>query len=163
MRLRNATTQDCPAILEIINEEIRDRLATFKSIERKVEDLIDELAWKQERAMPMFVAEGPDGQILGYGTYGLFRSGEGYAYTMEHTIMLAAAGQGQGIGRAIMAALEDHARANGVHSLVAAVSAANDPGVRFHAALGYETVGTMPEAGFKGGKWLDLVLMQKLL
>lgn len=163
MTLRDATVQDCPAVLEIVNEEIRDRLATFKSIERRVEDLEEELTWKQKHNMPMLVSEGADGQILGYGTYGLFRSGEGYAYTMEHTIMLAAAGQGQGIGRAMMAALEDHARDNGVHSLVAAVSAANDPGVQFHAALGYETIGTMPEAGFKNGQWLDLVLMQKLL
>jgi phosphinothricin acetyltransferase len=82
---------------------------------------------------------------------------------MEHTVMLAPSARGRGIGRALMAALEDHARAGGAKSMFAGVSAANPEGRAFHARLGYGEVAVLPAVGFKAGHWLDLVLMQKFL
>jgi len=82
---------------------------------------------------------------------------------MEHTILLVPGGQGRGLGRALMGALETHAAHAGVHAKIAAVSADNPGGIAFHAALGYAEVGRLPQVGVKAGRFLDLVLMQKML
>jgi phosphinothricin acetyltransferase len=77
--------------------------------------------------------------------------------------MLHEDGQGRGGGRALMHALFADAQAAGKHSMFAGCSAENDSAVHFHAKLGFETVATLPEVGFKFGRWIDLVLMQKTL
>ena len=77
--------------------------------------------------------------------------------------MLDTPAQGGGVGRALMTAIEAHARSNGVHSLWAGISAENPGGVGFHRALGFVHVARLPEVGFKFGRWMDLVLMQKIL
>jgi phosphinothricin acetyltransferase len=82
---------------------------------------------------------------------------------MEHSVVLAPEARGAGLGRALMHALEEHARAAGVHCLIAGVSAENPSGLRFHGAIGFEEVARLPEVGFKNGRFLDLVLMQKML
>jgi phosphinothricin acetyltransferase len=82
---------------------------------------------------------------------------------MEHTIIIAAEGQGQGVGRALIQAAEQHAKASGVGSLWAGVSAENPKGVSFHARHGYEEITRLPQVGFKFGRWMDLILMRKWL
>jgi phosphinothricin acetyltransferase len=81
---------------------------------------------------------------------------------MKHTVIVAPQARGRDVGRTLMAAVEDHARA-GARTILAGVSAENAPGVAFHAALGYRTVARLPEVGWKFGRWIDLVLMQKTL
>ena len=70
---------------------------------------------------------------------------------------------GRGIGRALMTALEAHARAAGAHQMIAGVSGENQGGIAFHARLGYRQIATVAQAGFKFGRFIDLVLMQKFL
>ncbi|WP_212525364.1 GNAT family N-acetyltransferase [Actibacterium sp. MT2.3-13A] len=160
--IRPALPSDCAAIAAIWNPVIRDTLITFNAVEKTEDELRETLAVKARAGHPFLVAE-EAGRVLGFATYGQFRGGVGYAHTMEHTIILAPGGWGRGLGRALMAAIEEEARARGAHSMIAGVSAANSAGVAFHAALGYATVAVLPEVGFKAGRWLDLVLMQKLL
>ena len=76
---------------------------------------------------------------------------------------MAANARGRGVGRMLMQALEDHARASGMHSMIAGVSGENPGGVAFHDRLGYAQVAVLPQVGWKFGRWLDLILMQKLL
>ncbi|WP_170331663.1 GNAT family N-acetyltransferase [Ruegeria arenilitoris] len=159
MIIRPAQVSDAPSVAAITNAIIRDTLVTFTTDDRSVDAIAEDI---KTRGPAYLVAE-KDGRILGFATYAAFRNGPGYAQCREHTIQLAPEARGQGAGRALISALEDTARTESVHVLIAGISSANPGAVAFHAALGYTQVGVMPEVGFKWGKRLDLVLMQKIL
>lgn len=160
--IRPATEADIPALLAIWNPVIRDTMITFSSVQKTPETLAQMIHNRASDGFAFLVAEQSD-QIAGFATYAQFRGGDGYARTMEHTVILSPVARGLGIGRALMAAVEDHAAARGAHTIYAGVSAANPEGRAFHAALGYVELAVLPEAGWKFGRWIDLVLMQKKL
>lgn len=157
--IRAAQSEDAGAIADLVNPVIRDTAITFTTAEKDPADLAAAIA----RAPGTFQVAEVDGAVVGYATYFQFRGGPGYAHTMEHSITLAPAARGRGIGRPLMAALEGHARAAGAHSLFAGVSAENPAGVAFHTAIGFRQVAVLPQVGFKFGRWMDLVLLQKFL
>jgi L-amino acid N-acyltransferase YncA len=162
MIIRPAEDLDLPAILEFWNAIIRDTTIIFSNEERTPQDLAALIALRRAAGREMLVAEA-EGVVLGIATYDQFRSGPGYAQAMEHTVLLAPAARGRGTGRALMAAIEDHARERGAHTMVAAVDAANADGIGFQEAIGFRRVGYLHESGRKFGRWLDLVLLQKIL
>ena len=156
--IRPAIPEDAQAIAAIWNRVIRETSATFTTAEKDPAALAAAIA----EGAPLHVAEG-DGGLLGFVTAFQFRGGPGYAHTFEHSIHLRPEAQGRGIGRALMAAVEDDLRSRGAHCLFAGVAGENHAGVAFHAALGYREVARLPEVGWKFGRWHDLVLMQKFL
>jgi L-amino acid N-acyltransferase len=160
--IRSATDADIPAIAAIWNPVIRDTDFTFITVEKTLPELARMLRDKSSANLPFLVAE-ISGRVSGFATYGAFRAGPGYARTMEHSLMLAAPVRGRGTGRALFLALEDIARTQQVHSLVAAISASNTNAIGFHLTCGFTRVGLLPESGHKSGRWHDLVLTQKLL
>ncbi|MCB1333321.1 MAG: N-acetyltransferase [Roseivivax sp.] len=160
MIIRPARAADGTAIASIWNALIADTTTTFTTVLKTPEGLAQDIAEKQGA---FWVAEDDGGAFLGYATYGPFRTGPGYAHSKEHSIHLAPAAWGRGIGRAMMRTLEDHAARAGAHVMVAGVSGENRAGIGFHKAIGYTEVGRMPETGYKFGRWLDLVLLQKRL
>ena len=162
MILRPAEARDAPAVAAIWNPVIRETAATFTTLEKTPDGLAADFAVRAAEGKLFLLAE-EAGELLGFATYFQFRNGPGYARTMEHSIILAPAARGRGVGRALMAALEDHARAAGVHSLWAGVSAENSAGIAFHRSVGFAEVARLPEVGHKFGRWMDLVLMQKIL
>ena len=159
MIIRRAEAGDVSAILDIWNPLIRDTSVTFTTLEKTAQGLADDIA---ARGDAFLVAEAA-GQILGFATYGAFRSGPGYAHTAEHSVILAGDARGQGVGRALMARLEDHARTQGIHVLIAGVSGENEAAIAFHRAIGFTEAARLPEVGRKFGRWMDLVLLQKRL
>lgn len=154
--IREARTEDAVEIAAIWNHAIRETTITFNPMEKSD----DEVALLTAKQCLVWVE---DNVVLGFARYFPFRGGEGYRFTVEHTIMLHADGHGKGGGRALMMALCDHARASGMRSMFAGCSAENSGAVGFHAKLGFQEVATLPEVGFKFGRWIDLVLMQKIL
>jgi L-amino acid N-acyltransferase len=160
--IRPATVADHAAILEVWNPVIRDTTIIFASEERTPEALAALIAERRAAGREFFVAEDA-GRILGFASYVQFRGGNGYAHAMEHTVILAPEAHGRGLGRALMCAVEGHARIGGAHTLFAGVSGENTPAVAFHERVGFKTVARIPEAGRKFGRWLDLVLMMKFL
>lgn len=162
MLIRPATAADSAPILEFWNPIIRDTSVTFNSQEKTPEDIAQMVLDKAEAGHGFLMADLAD-QVVGFATYGQFRAGIGYAHTMEHTVILSPKAQGRGIGRALMSAIEDHARKAGAHSIFAGVSMENPDGVAFHSKLGYSDGIVLPKVGFKFGRWMDLKLMQKFL
>jgi len=160
--IRSATQADAAAIADLWNPLIRDSLVTFTTQE-KTADAVAGMIGERAAAGHGFLLVEAVGRLTGFATYGQFRAGPGYAHTMEHTIILSDHAQGRGLGRRLMAALEDHARAAGAHSMFAGVSSGNPAGRAFHAKMGFREVATLREVGRKFGQWLDLHLMQKML
>lgn len=159
MIIRAATADDAAAVAAIWNPVIDESAATFTNLRKTPEGLRADIAARG----PAFLVAEEAGQVLGFATFFQFRGGPGYVHTLEHTVILGPAARGRGVGRALMAALMAEARAQGAHSLFAGVSGENAAGIAFHAALGFEEVARLPEVGFKFGRWMDLVLMQKFL
>ncbi len=159
VNIRPAIPADATAIAGIWNSVIRDTTITFTTTYKTEDGLVQDI---KTREGAFFVAEN-EGQLVGFATYFPFRGGIGYARTKEHSIMLDPAARGLGAGRALMRAIEEHARGAGVHSLWAGVSGENPEAVTFHAKLGFTEIATLPEVGFKFDRWIDLVLMQKIL
>lgn len=159
MIIRQARVSDAAALTAILNDVVDNTTITFTTLRKTEETVAADIT---ARGAAFQVAEN-GGAVVGLATYFPFRAGPGYARTQEHSIVLTAQARGQGIGRALMTALEDVARAGGVHSLMAGVSGENAAGLAFHSAIGFVEVGRLPEVGFKFGRYLDLVLMQKRL
>lgn len=158
--IRPARPSDAAAICAIWNPIIRDTLVTFNPVEKTVSDIEAICAAKGDAFL---VAEDESGAIMGFASYSQFRGGEGYRHTCEHTIILAPHARGRGVGRQLMSALCDHARHAGYRSMWAGVSAENPDAVAFHRRIGFAEVATLPQVGFKFDRWIDLILMQKML
>lgn len=162
MIVRYATQADADAICGIWNPVIRDSEITFASTPKTPGDIAAMIAARDDAGHAFLVADAA-GECLGFATYGQFRGGTGYARCMEHAVILAPEARGSGTGRALLAAIENHARAGGAHSIFAGVSSGNPAGIAFHERLGYSHAATLREVGWKFGRWYDLHLMQKFL
>ncbi|MFO7759810.1 MAG: N-acetyltransferase family protein [Roseovarius sp.] len=157
MIVRQAGLADITPILDIWNPLIRETSATFTSVEKTREGLAAEIAARG----PAFLVAEEAGGVLGFASYGTFRGGPGYVHTAEHTVILARGAQGRGVGRALMQRLQDQARTDGLHVLVAGVGGENLQAIAFHRAIGFQEAARLPEVGRKFGRWMDLVFLHK--
>lgn len=160
--IRDAVAADAAAILPIHNHAVRNTTAVWNEAES---DLAGREAWLAARALagfPVLVAE-ISGALAGYASFGEFRAWDGYRFTVEHSIYVDPARHRAGIGRALLEALIERARAMGKHAMVAGVEAGNAGSIALHASLGFREVGRLPQVGSKFGRWLDLVFLQLTL
>lgn len=164
--IRDAVDFDVPAMTAIYNALIETTTIEWRD-RPHLED--DRMIWQhqqQARGLPVLVAVDADGAVIGWASYGPFRDNQrwpGYSYTVEHSIHVDATWWGGGVGRDLLETLLERATSSGYHVMVAAVGAENEDSLAFHHRLGFVEVGRMPEVGAKHGRWLDLVLMQRLL
>ena len=103
------------------------------------------------------------GTLLAFGSFGTFRAFPAYKYTVEHSVYVHPDHRGRGLGLQVMRALIDAARARQLHALVGAIDASNAGSIALHQRLGFQHVGTLPQVGFKFGRWLDLAFWQLTL
>lgn len=160
--IRPTRTEDLEPLRALWNPLIRDTLVTFSSEEKTASAMTAYHASRCAAGHGFFTALA-DGVPVGFATYGQFRGGNGYARSMEHTVILGPGARGHGLGRALMIAVEDHARRAGHHVMMAGVSGGNPEGRAFHESIGYQLAGTVPEVGWKFGRYWDLWLLQKIL
>lgn len=163
MQIRDATEADVPAIAHILNAAIETSTADWEVLPQSLVERRVWLAARQRAGHPVIVADaGADG-VVGWASYGPFRSRTGFALTVEHSVYVAEQARGGGVGGALLDELIARATTAGMHVIVGGLDADNTDSLRFHARHGFITVGRMPEVGHKFGRWLDLVLVQRVL
>lgn len=154
--IRPATPADAAAMAAIWNHYIRETTVTFLPDEKTTQDVAEVIALGNCLVWD-------DGVLRGFARYFQFRGGRGYAYTAEHTLLLAPDAGGRGIGRALLDAICAEAAAAGMHSMWAVVSGENEAAVNFHLACGFDSPVRLAEVGYKFGRWLDAIMLQKRL
>jgi phosphinothricin acetyltransferase len=162
MNIRDAVETDLSAILAITNHAILVTTAMWSVTPVDLEGRTE--WWRQlvSRNFPVLVAE-INGEVIGFGSYGSFRPFEGYAHTVEHRVYVAPSVHRRGAGAVLLRALIDRAIAAGIHVMIGAIDAENEASLALHRRFGFVETGRMPEVGRKFDRWLDLVLMQKIL
>jgi phosphinothricin acetyltransferase len=162
MVVREATEQDLPGVLAIYNDVIATTTAVYREDPATLDDRVTWWRDRVTRGYPVLVAVDRD-EVVGFASFGDFRSWPGYRFTVEHTVHVRAERRGGGIGGALMRPLIERARGIGKHVIVAGVDADNAGSMRFHSRLGFQQVAHLRQVGFKFGRWLDLVFLQLML
>jgi L-amino acid N-acyltransferase YncA len=160
--LRDAVEGDLPGILAIYNDVIATSTAVYRDDPASLADRLEWFNARRAQAYPILVAAGDSG-ILGFASYGDFRSWPGYRFSVEHTVHIHAGERGRGVGTMLMQALIARAIAQDKHVMIGGVDADNEPSLRFHERLGFVRAAHLRQVGFKFGRWLDLVFVQRIL
>jgi phosphinothricin acetyltransferase len=162
MTIEDATGADLAEILAIYNEVIRNSTAVYSEVEYTAERGALWFDGKTGKGLPFLVAREAGG-VLGFGTFGEFRAWPCYRYSVEHSVHVGADRRGRGVGRALLGALIERARAMHKHRMIAGIDADNTPSIGLHASLGFTKAGHFHEVGFKFGRWLDLTFWELAL
>ena len=163
MTIQDATSADLPSILAIYNDAVEHTTAIWN--ETRV-DLANRQAWLSERqsaGFPVLVARNDADEVVGYASYGPWRTIEGFRHTVEHSVYVRPDCHGQGLGTRLLQALITRAKAQGLHVMVAAIESGNLASIALHQRSGFVVTGQMPQVGRKFGRWLDLTFMQLIL
>lgn len=159
--IRPATRDDLPAINALYNYYVSNSVATFALQEMSAAER--ETWWAEhEGRYPVLVAEG-DGRVCGWASLSRYAGRCGYRHTVEDSVYVDPDLHGWGIGGALLASLVSLGAARSFHSVVALIASDQVPSVRLHERRGFARVGVLREVGYKFDRWLDVVIMQRLL
>lgn len=161
-KIRDATYDDLPGILEIHNDVLLNTNAIW---EEQPADLDERRAWMSERfekGFPILVAEN-NGSISAFASYGTWRARCGYFKTVEHSVHVHCDFRGQGLGSELILKLIGIAKEQGRHVMLSGISADNEGSLRLHKRLGFHEGERIREVGYKFGRWLDLIFVQKII
>ena len=162
MHVRPATIDDAEALRAIYNLEVLTSTVTFDLVPRSLEE---QTAWMRARsgAHVVVVAETDDGHVAGFASLSPYRDRPAYSTSVEDSVYVHRDQQGRGVGRLLLADLVERAEQHGFHTMMARIVGGHEASIGLHRALGFVEVGTEREVGRKFGRWLDVVVMQKLL
>ena len=151
------------AIGDILNEAIAHSTALWDYAPRSGADMAGWFAAHRRRREPVVGAVDGEGRLLGFATYGPFRDRPANKYAVEHSIYVHRDHRGRGIGAQLLVALVAAAQARHFRLMVGAIEAGNEASIRLHEAHGFTHAGTIKDAGFKFGRWMDLAFYQRIL
>jgi L-amino acid N-acyltransferase YncA len=161
--VRDATDADMAAVQRIYAHEVLHGLASFEEVPPTTEELLARRAAVLAAGLPYLVAE-LDGQIVGYCYATSYRPRPAYRHTVEDSVYVADGAQGRGVGRRLLSVLIERCQAGAARQMIAVIGDSGNTGsIALHSALGFRHVGTFTAVGFKFGRWVDSVLMQREL
>ncbi len=162
--IRKATTEDLPAMVEIYNYYIQNSVVTFDMDAMALVDWAEKFRWINELGLPFIVAQSPNGQIIGFAYVAPWRQKAAFKRTVEDSIYLRPAAIGKRVGTKLLGELLEQAKAAGVKEVVAVISDKGaESSIALHERFGFKHQGHLGKVGFKFGRWLGTVLMQKSL
>lgn len=162
--IRASAEHDLPAIAAIYRHHVMTGLASFEETPPDAEELARRRAAVLASGLPWLVATDGGRALLGYAYAGLYRPRSAYRYTVEDSIYVAPGQTGRGVGRALLAALIADTEAKGYRQMMAVIGdSANAASIGVHRACGFIEAGRLRAVGFKFGRWVDSVLMQRAL
>ena len=166
--IRPSRDDDVMAIAAIYGHHVLNGIASFEEVAPSTEEMARRRAELVARGLPYVVAErrnGPNGgKVVGYCYTGPYRARIGYRFSLEDSIYIDPGEVGRGIGRALLARVIERSTELGYRQMVAVIGGSETlPSIRLHAALGFTHVGILSAIGFKFGRWIDSVLMQRAL
>lgn len=161
LAIRDASQEDALAIARIYNQGIEDRLATLETELRSPEERAGWLAAREPRHPVLVAVDGHD--ALGWASLNRFNPRPAYDHVADFSVYVAREARGCGVGNALLAALIERATVIGYHKLVLAAFPHNAAGMRLYARHGFRTVGIYHEQGRLDGRWIDVVIMERLL
>jgi phosphinothricin acetyltransferase len=161
--IRDAKGTDAQAIRDIYAPYVLHGVSTFEEVPPTPEEMLERIGLVVQSGFPYLVAE-LDGQIVGYAHASIYRPRPSYRYTAEDSIYVAGDHHKKGIGSSLLSALIPRCEAIGCRQLIAVVGDSGNVGsIKLHARFGFREVGTLRSVGFKLGRWVDTVLMQRPL
>ncbi len=161
--VRDTTEADMAVVRDIYAHHVLNGLATFEEVPPSVEELLSRRAGVLGLGLPYLVAQ-TDGRIVGYSYASPYRPRAAYRFTVEDSVYVADGFGGRGIGTALLTALISRCEAGPWRQMLAVIGDSNNGGsIALHGRLGFRPVGTLPSVGFKLGRWVDTVFMQRTL
>ena len=157
--IRFATENDLEAILVIYNDAIVNTTAVYTYKAKTLEERVLWFQTKQKEGYPLWVYE-HDGKVVGYATYGSFRSSPAYKYTIEHSVYVHKDFRKHGFGKALLETIIEDANTKGYATIVAGIDAANIKSIHLHEKFGFVLSGIVHKAGYKFAQWLDLAFYE---
>lgn len=151
------------AILELFNHAIFHSTALYDYKPRSREQITQWFQLKAAQHFPVIGLVTPEGQLAGFASYGTFRVLPAYQYTVEHAIYVHSDYSSRGIGTQLLTRLMAKAMEQNYHTMIGVIDSQNAVSIALHQKLGFEAKGVLHEVGYKFGRWLDVVLYQKIL
>ena len=161
--IRPAREGDLARIQAIYAHYVETGTASFEIVAPDVTEMIKRFSTIRERGFPYIVAE-VAGIVAGYAYAGTYRARAAYDYSVEDSVYIAPGHLGQGLGRTLLGTLIELCTEAGYRRMIAVIGdSANLPSINLHLALGFSPAGVLPAAGWKHGRWVDSVMMQRAL
>jgi phosphinothricin acetyltransferase len=159
--IRPVELGDMPAITAIYGESVANGTASFELMPPSIDEMARRFAVLDDTGYPRFAAASEAG-VVGYAYAGAYRPRPGYGNTVEDSVYVAPEAQGHGIGRALLTALIERCTADGFRQMIAVIGdTGNAASIRLHETLGFTPIGALTAVGWKHGRWIDSVLMQR--
>jgi phosphinothricin acetyltransferase len=163
LEIRPAAAADLPFITKIYEHAVRYGTATFELIPPDLDEMVRRYDVLTDGGFPYLVAAF-EGRVVGYAYAGAYRPRPAYRFTVENSVYLEPAIHRRGIGLQLLQRLIAESEARGYRQMIAVIGdSANAASIGVHARTGFQMIGTHPNVGFKFGRWLDTVMMQRAL
>ena len=163
VHLRDISASDLDAITAIYSDAVLSGVASYEIVPPTLQEMASRLSAITSQGYPYLAAVDENGVLLGYAHASAFRTRPAYRWMVEDSIYLAPEAHGKGIGKALLSELITRCTALGFRQMVAVIGGAHPASIALHRSLGFEDTGLLKGTGYKHGRWLDTMLMQRQL